>query len=171
MNNINDLVNINDRINDNITLWYNNIQWENIQNQYIQDNIQNQNIQDNIQDIQWDNPVAQIPDVITDNDWEPNPQDPEQSYTDPDGWVWRPDSNGIMCCTYYDEDRLCIIWPQNEDGSFPWQHDGTNYDCRNIGIDGRVGVFDYTGNLVATMQLNATLDVWWVDDSDEDDSQ
>ena len=119
-------------------------------------------------DMSWDDLVTPIAETIGYN-WDANPQDADMTYTDPDGWIWRPDINGVLCCSYYSNNRLCIIWPRNDDGSFQWQHDGTNYNCRDVGIEGRSGIFDNDGNLVAIMQLNATLDVQWVDDSDDDE--
>ena len=129
----------------------------------------------NITDITWDHPVTRIPDelhedVIHNHLWHETPE-ADATYTDPFGWRWEPDSNGNLCCHYDVNDVHCIVWLANEDGSFLWQYGETSYSCRDIGLEGRAGVYDMDRNLVGIMQLNQTLDVQWVDENEESETE
>jgi len=103
--------------------------------------------------INWDDPITPIP---------PVPQ-----FIDEHGWHWFPDSNGNLFSTYIDpEGNHCEVWRQNDDGSFPWNCSGFSYDCRDIGVEGRRGVF-YQGIMVGTMVLDQHLTVIWLDQPEE----
>jgi len=106
---------------------------------------------DELDDIyDWDapaTPVAQpIPDVLPDEN----------------GWLWYPDSNGQLFSLYFDPDgNECLVWRPNDDGSFYWRCANVGYNCRDIGIDGRRGVF-FENRLVGTMILDNQLSVVWL---------
>lgn len=83
---------------------------------------------------------------------------------DPNGWVWYPDSNGQLYTQYFDEDgNDCMMWGSQEDGSFYWVCADIGYSCRDIGVEGRRGIF-YQDILVGTMILDANLTVVWLYD-------
>jgi hypothetical protein len=143
----NDMTNIeiiNDHINYNIAI--NNIL----------DN-DNTNIDDNIEDtITWDDPVTPI-------------QAP--AMIDPYGWHWYPDSNGQLFTLYYDsDDNECLLYGRQDDGSFYWSCANVGYSCRDIGIEGRRGVF-FNNTLVGIMILDELLTVLWLPITDQTETE
>lgn len=94
------------------------------------------------------------------NTWD----DPVTPAVDPNGWVWYPDSNGQLYTQYFDEDgNDCMMWDSQEDGSFYWVCADIGYSCRDIGVEGRRGIF-YQDVLVGTMILDDNLTVVWLYD-------
>jgi len=104
---------------------------------------------DMTQEITWDDlatPIAQ----------------PIQPVIDPNGWHWYPDSNGQLFTLYFDADaNECMMWRIQDDGSFYWRCAGVGYTCREIGIEGRRGIF-FQDLLVGTMILDQDLTVTWL---------
>jgi hypothetical protein len=107
------------------------------------------NALDMTQEITWDDlatPIAQ----------------PIQPVIDPNGWHWYPDSNGQLFTLYFDADaNECMMWRIQDDGSFYWRCAGVGYTCREIGIEGRRGIF-FQDLLVGTMILDQDLTVMWL---------
>ena len=107
------------------------------------------NALDMTQEITWDDlatPIAQ----------------PIQPVIDPNGWHWYPDSNGQLFTLYFDADaNECMMWRIQDDGSFYWRCAGVGYTCREIGIEGRRGIF-FQDLLVGTMILDQDLTVTWL---------
>jgi hypothetical protein len=133
------VVNMNDN-NDNI----NNDNINNINNN-INDNI------DNLDDIYdaWDEPATPL-------------AEPVAPIIAPNGWHWYPDDNGNLFSLYFDGDgNECMVWMQNDDGSYYWRCAGVGYNCRDIGIEGRRGIF-FQDLLVGTMILDEFLSVTWL---------
>ena len=133
LNNINNdnLNNLNDNINDNL----NNLN----------------NINDNLDDIydDWDAPATPV-------------AEPVAPVIAPNGWHWYPDVNGNLFSLYFDDDgNECMVWMQNNDGSYYWRCAGVGYNCRDIGIEGRRGIF-FQDLLVGTMILDENLTVDWL---------
>lgn len=113
----------------------------------------NQNInldtQEMVQDITWDDPATPIAQDI-------------QPVIDPNGWYWYPDSNGQLFTIYFDGDgNECMMWRLQDDGSFYWRCAGVSYTCREIGIEGRRGIF-FQDLFVGTMILDENLTVTWL---------
>jgi hypothetical protein len=80
----------------------------------------------------------------------------------PNGWHWYPDANGQLFSLYFDHDgNECMVWMQNDDGSYYWSCAGVGYNCREIGIEGRRGIF-FQDLLVGTMILDELLSVTWL---------
>jgi len=112
---------------------------------YDNDNILN----DNINDITWDDPATPV-------------IEPIQPVIDPNGWHWYPDANGRLFTLYFDADgNECMMWQLQDDGSFYWRCANVGYDCRDIGIEGRKGIF-FQNLLVGTMILDEELTVAWL---------
>ena len=107
------------------------------------------NALDMTQEITWDDlatPIAQ----------------PIQPVIDPNDWHWYPDSNGQLFTLYFDADaNECMMWRIQDDGSFYWRCAGVGYTCREIGIEGRRGIF-FQDLLVGTMILDQDLTVTWL---------
>jgi hypothetical protein len=81
--------------------------------------------------------------------------------TDDNGWLWYPDSNGNLYSLYFDNDgNECMIW-RSDNADFYWQCAGVGYNCRDIGIEGRRGIF-FQDILVGTMLMNNELTVNWL---------
>lgn len=112
--------------------------------------IQNQETQtQEMQDITWDDPATPIAQDI-------------QPVIDPNGWHWYPDSNGQLFTLYFDGDgNECMMWRLENDGSFYWRCANVGYTCREIGIEGRRGVF-FQDLFVGTMILDENLSVTWL---------
>lgn len=107
-------------------------------------------INDEIDDIynDWDNPATPIA--------LPNPN------PDENGWLWYPDSNGNLFSLYFDPDgNECMVWQQDAVGSFYWRCAGVGYNCRDIGINGRRGIY-FQDIFVGTMILDNQLSVTWL---------
>jgi hypothetical protein len=104
------------------------------------------NLNDNdIYDMTWDDPATPIPPVIA-----------------PNGWHWYPDANGNLCSHYVDQDgNDSTVWMQNNDGSFYWRCANVGYTCRDIGIEGRRGIF-FENLFVGTMIMDNQLTVTWL---------
>lgn len=114
------------------------------------------NTYDNALDMTHDN------DQITWDDLATPIAQPIQPVIDPNGWHWFPDSNGQLFTLYFDADaNECMMWRIQDDGSFYWQCAGVGYTCREIGIDGRRGIF-FQDLLVGTMLLDQDLTVTWL---------
>jgi len=111
--------------------------------------LDNTNI-DNIEDtITWDDPVTPIATHVP-------------AMVDDNGWHWYPDSNGQLFTLYYDaHDNECLLYGRQDDGSFYWSCANVGYSCRDIGIEGRRGVFS-NDTLVGIMILDELLTVWWL---------
>jgi hypothetical protein len=107
----------------------------------------NDNLNDNeINDITWDDPATPV----------------AQPVIDPNGWHWYPDANGQLFNLYFDADgNDCQMWQLRDDGSFYWRCANVGYDCRDIGIEGRMGIF-FQNLLVGTMILDQHLTVAWL---------
>ena len=104
---------------------------------------------DNNMDITWDDPATPL-------------AQPVQPVIAPNGWHWYPDINGQLFSLYFDQDgNECMVWMQNDDGSFYWRCAGVGYNCREIGIEGRRGIF-FQDLLVGTMILDEALTVTWL---------
>ena len=100
-------------------------------------------------DPSWDDPPTPVTQVI-------------QPVIDPNGWHWYPDANGQLFTLYFDtDDNECMMWQLQDDGSFYWRCANVGYDCRDIGIDGRRGIF-FQNFLVGTMILDEELTVAWL---------
>jgi hypothetical protein len=100
-------------------------------------------------DISWDDPPTPVAQVI-------------QPVIDPNGWHWYPDANGQLFTIYFDaDDNECMMWQLRDDGSFYWRCANVGYDCRDIGIEDRVGIF-FQNFLVGTMILDEHLTVAWL---------
>jgi len=111
---------------------------------YITD-IDNINMNDN--DITWDDPATPVP---------------IQPVIDPNGWHWYPDANGQLFNLYFDAyGNECQMWQLRDDGSFYWRCANVGYDCRDIGIEGRMGIF-FQNLLVGSMILDEDLTVAWL---------
>jgi hypothetical protein len=113
-------------------------------------NIDNLNINDNL-DIydDWDAPATPV-------------AEPVAPVIAPNGWHWYPDANGNLFSLYFDSDgNECMVWMQNDDGSFYWRCADVGYNCREIGIEGRRGIF-YEDIFVGTMILDENLTVTWL---------
>ena len=81
---------------------------------------------------------------------------------DENGWIWYPDSNGQLCSLYFDHDgNECMVWRPNDDGSFYWRCANVGYNCRDIDIEERRGIF-FQDVLVGTMTLDNQLSVVWL---------
>jgi len=105
----------------------------------------NDNINNEIIDITWDDPATPIQPVI-----------------DPNGWHWYPDANGHLFTLYFDADgNECMMYLLQDDGSFYWRCANVGYTCRDIGIEGRKGIF-FQNLLVGTMILDQHLTVAWL---------
>ena len=103
------------------------------------------NLNDDIYDMTWDDPATPIEPVIA-----------------PNGWHWYPDSNGNLCSHYIDQDgNDSTVWMQNNDGSFYWRCANVGYTCRDIGVEGRRGIF-FENLFVGTMIMDNQLTVTWL---------
>jgi len=104
---------------------------------------------DNDIEISWDDaptPVAQAIEPVI----------------DPNGWHWYPDANGQLFTLYFDDDgNECMMWRLRDDGSFYWRCANVGYDCRDIGVEGRMGIF-FDNFLVGTMIIDEYLTVVWL---------
>jgi len=110
--------------------------------------LQNFNI-DNLNDITWDDPATPI-------------ADPIQPVIDPNGWHWYPDANGQLFTLYFDADgNECMMWQVQDDDSYYWRCAGVGYICRDIGIEGRRGIF-FQDLFVGIMILDQYLTVEWL---------
>jgi hypothetical protein len=110
--------------------------------------LENNNM-NNDMDITWDDPATPL-------------AQPVQPVIAPNGWHWYPDVNGNLFSLYFDQDgNECMVWMQNDDGSFYWRCAGVGYNCREIGIEGRRGIF-FQDLLVGTMILDEALTVTWL---------
>ena len=108
------------------------------------------NLDNNLDDIYdaWDEPATPVAQPIP--------------VIDPNGWHWYPDSNGQLFTLYYDADgNECMMWQLQHDGSFHWRCAGVGYTCRDIGIDGRRGIF-FQNLFVGSMLLDEHLTVTWL---------
>jgi hypothetical protein len=109
----------------------------------------NDNLNDNDIDITWDDPATPL-------------AQPVLPVIDNNGWHWYPDANGLLFTLYFDaEGNECMMWRPEEDGSFYWRCANVGYDCRDIGIEDRVGIF-FQNLLVGTMILDQYLTVAWL---------
>jgi len=125
-----------------------NMNNDNMNNDNMNNDINN-DINNNIMDITWDDPVTPL-------------AQPVQPIIAPNGWHWYPDINGNLFSLYFDQDgNECMVWMQNDDGSFYWRCAGVGYNCREIGIEGRRGIF-FQDLLVGTMILDEDLTVTWL---------
>jgi hypothetical protein len=115
---------------------------------YIQND--NDNIDNNVNiDMTWDDPATPVAQPIA-------------PVIAPNGWHWYPDANGNLCSHYVDQDgNDSTVWMQNNDGSFYWRCANVGYTCRDIGIDGRRGIF-FQDVLVGTMIMDNQLTVTWL---------
>jgi len=99
--------------------------------------------------IAWTDPVTPIPDLTN------------LPIIDPNGWHWYADANGQLFTLYFDADgNECTMWQLQHDGSFYWRCANVGYTCRDIGVDGRKGIF-FQNHLVGTMLLDNDLTVTW----------
>jgi len=81
---------------------------------------------------------------------------------DENGWLWYPDSNNQLFSLYFDHDgNECMIWRPDNNGEFYWRCANVGYSCRDIGIDGRAGIF-FGNHLVGIMTMNNDLTVAWL---------
>ena len=81
---------------------------------------------------------------------------------DNNGWHWYPDINGQLFTLYFDPDgNECMMWQLQDDGSFYWRCAGVGYNCRDIGVEHRKGIF-FQNLLVGTMILDENLTVTWL---------
>jgi hypothetical protein len=104
---------------------------------------------DNYTEITWDDLVTPIPDAV-------------QPFIDLNGWHWFPDSNGNLFTLYFDADgNECMMWQLQDDDSFYWRCANVSYTCRDIGVEGRRGIF-FQNLLVGTMILDQYLTVAWL---------
>lgn len=123
---------------------------QNLNNLNINENI-NENI-NNLNDIYdaWDDPATPVAQPL------PEP------VIDPNGWHWYPDSNDNLFTHYYDADgNECMMWQVQDDDSYYWRCAGVGYTCRDIGIEGRRGIF-FQDILVGSMILDQYLTVQWL---------
>ena len=124
-------------------------------------NYELENMNDNLNinmDITWDDPATPL-------------AQPIQPVIAPNGWHWYPDINGNLFSLYFDADNNeCMVWMQNDDGSFYWRCAGVGYNCREIGIEGRRGIF-FQDLLVGTMILDEELTVAWLPETYIPDNQ
>ena len=112
------------------------------------ENINNINIDNDIYDA-WDEPATPV-------------AEPVAPVIDPNGWHWYPDSNGNLFSLYFDADgNECMMWQLQDDGSYYWRCAGVGYTCRDIGIEGRRGIF-FQDLLVGIMILDEDLTVTWL---------
>jgi hypothetical protein len=112
-------------------------------------NTTNYNNEMNETQIAWTDPVTPIPDL------------PNLPIIDHNGWHWYADANGQLFTLYFDADgNECTMWQLQHDGSFYWRCANVGYTCRDIGIDGRKGIF-FQNHLVGTMLLDNDLTVTW----------
>lgn len=124
-------------------------------NYELENNYDNDNIN---MDITWDDPATPL-------------AQPIQPVIAPNGWHWYPDINGQLFSLYFDQDgNECMVWMQNDDGSFYWRCAGVGYNCREIGIEGRRGIF-FQDLLVGTMILDEALTVTWLPETYIPDNQ
>ena len=101
----------------------------------------------NLHDITWDDPATPIAD---------------QPVIDPNGWHWYPDANGQLFTLYFDADgNECMMWQVQDDDSYYWRCAGVGYTCRDIGIEGRRGIF-FQDLFVGSMLLDENLTVIWL---------
>ena len=108
----------------------------------------------------WDDPATPIDDLPIAQPIENLPQN--IPVIDPNGWHWYPDSNGQLFTLYFDADgNECMMWRLQDDGSFYWRCANVGYTCRDIGIDGRRGIF-FHNHLVGSMMLDQHLTVSWL---------
>jgi hypothetical protein len=63
-----------------------------------------------------------------------------------------------------------MMWQLQDDGSFYWRCAGVGYNCREIGIEGRRGIF-FQDLLVGTMILDEELSVTWLPETYIPDNQ
>jgi hypothetical protein len=104
--------------------------------------------------IAWTDPVTPIPENL--------PLADNLPIIDPNGWHWYPDSNGQLFTLYFDADgNECMLWRLHNDGSFYWRCANVGYTCRDIGVEGRKGIF-FENHLVGTMLLDNDLTVTWL---------
>jgi hypothetical protein len=102
-------------------------------------------------DLSWDDPATPIETI----------QQPIAPVIAPNGWHWYPDANGNLFSLYFDGDgNECMVWMQNDDGSFYWRCANVGYNCRDIGVEDRKGIF-FQDLLVGTMLLDEHLTVTW----------
>jgi len=88
--------------------------------------------------------------------------DPAIPVIAPNGWHWYPDANGNLCSHYVDQDgNDSTVWMQNNDGSFYWRCANVGYTCRDIGVEGRRGIF-FENLFVGTMIMDNQLTVTWL---------
>lgn len=114
----------------------------------------NDNLNDNLDDIydDWDAPATPV-------------AEPVAPVIAPNGWHWYPDENGNLFSLYFDHDgNECMVWMQNNDGSYYWRCAGVGYNCRDIGIEGQRGIF-FQDILVGTMLQDENLTVTWLPES------
>jgi len=102
----------------------------------------------------WDEPATPIPaDPVA---------EPVEPVVDPNGWNWFPDANGQLFTLYFDADgNECMMWQLQDDGSFHWRCADVGYTCREIGIEGRRGIF-FQDLFVGSMILDENLTVTWL---------
>jgi hypothetical protein len=104
---------------------------------------------ENIDNITWDDPATPL-------------ADPVLPVIDPNGWHWYPDANGQLFTLYFDADgNECMMWQVQDDDSYYWRCAGVGYTCRDIGIEGRRGIF-FQDLLVGSMILDQYLTVDWL---------
>ena len=121
-------------------------------------NYELENMNDINMDITWDDPATPL-------------AQPIQPVIDPNGWHWYPDINGNLFTLYFDADNNeCMMWQLQDDGSFYWRCAGVGYNCREIGIEGRRGIF-FQDLLVGTMILDEELSVTWLPETYIPDNQ
>jgi hypothetical protein len=103
----------------------------------------------NLNDITWDDPATPL-------------AEPVLPLIDPNGWHWYPDANGQLFTLYFDADgNECMMWQVQDDDSYYWRCAGVGYTCRDIGIEGRRGIF-FQDLLVGSMILDQYLTVEWL---------
>lgn len=108
-------------------------------------------------DLSWNDPATPI-----ENETIENFVQPIAPVIAPNGWHWYPDANGNLFSLYFDGDgNECMVWMQNDDGSFYWRCAGVGYNCRDIGVEDRRAIF-FQNILVGTMFLDQHLTVTWL---------
>jgi hypothetical protein len=106
-------------------------------------------------DMTWDDAATPIPENL-------QTVEPIEPVIDPNGWHWYPDNNGELFTLYFDADaNECMMWRLQDDGSFYWRCANVGYNCRDIGIEDRRGIF-FENHLVGTMILDENLTVLWL---------
>ena len=104
---------------------------------------------DNLDNITWDDPATPV-------------AEPVLPVIDLNGWHWYPDANGQLFTLYFDADgNECMMWQVQDDDSYYWRCAGVGYTCRDIGIEGRRGIF-FQDLLVGSMILDQYLTVEWL---------